>query len=81
MKIEAKKSRRQANQLLQLCELGNAFVFKTLVNGDRKYTVCAKSGRELALVGEKYRFEFERFFNSHGTGDGLFPGCDQTTIR
>jgi hypothetical protein len=79
--LPAIKDRKTANQLLELCEQGKAYCIKTILKDKSVLTVCAKSGREIAVVGQRYEYEFKQFFTAHGAGDGLFPGFDQTTRR
>jgi hypothetical protein len=67
------------NCLLALIEIRKARVIKEFVNGNPVFTIVSSSGTNIGVIGERYKYLFDKYMFEHGSGDGLFDGCSQTT--
>jgi hypothetical protein len=75
------RTKEQAADFERLCEQGKCYVLKTFVSGEPELTIYSKSGIPQVLVGDRYKFKFISFMQAAGSGDGLWPGHDQTAAR
>ena len=72
--------RESAEKLRALVRMGKARVIREYVDGDPEIIVRGASGALIGIIGQKYKYMFEAALIEQGSGDGLLPGFDQTTL-
>ena len=66
--------------LVSMIEMGKVRIFKEHTSEGPVLTVVSASGSPIGVIGERYKYMFEKFLVEQGSGDGLFEGCSQTTL-
>lgn len=73
-------SRETAQALIAMIEMGKARIFKEHTPNDGAVlTAVSASGYPIGIIGERYRYLFEKAMIDYGSGDGFF-GDSQTTL-
>jgi len=71
--------RRTVESLLALAAMGKVRIVKEYENHEPVLVAVSASGRSLGIIGEKYKYRFNKFLLEHSANDGLFEGFPQTT--
>jgi hypothetical protein len=69
----------ECRKIATLVDLGKAYIVKEFKNGKPTLVAFSKSGAPLGTPDKHFAHLLESKLATNGAGDGLFPGCDQTT--
>jgi hypothetical protein len=73
--------RHDCDSVLFLIDLGTAWIVKEFVHGEPHLYVIAASGRVIGTPSAEFAPLFEAKLVARSAGDGLFPGCPQTSHK
>lgn len=69
-----------AQALIAMIEMGKVRIFKEHTPDGAVLRAVSASGYPIGIIGERYRYMFEKMIETHGSEDGLFAGHSQTTL-
>jgi hypothetical protein len=72
---------KTCKKLITMVETGHARIVKEIVDGNADYLIFSKSGSQIGAPDKRWKYLFADLLSKQGAGDGLFPGCDQTTVK
>jgi hypothetical protein len=72
-------NRKQCEDVARLVDMDKARIVKEFKDGKPTLFAISASGSTIGSQDKKFAYLLESRLAANGSGDGLFPGCDQTT--
>jgi hypothetical protein len=73
-------NRKACEDVARLVDMGKATIVKEFKDGKPTLFAVSASGATLGIPSKGCAYLFESRLATMGSGDGLLPGCDQTTM-